>query len=124
MTEIQSFGSIGEDYAASYLQTHGYTILKRNWRYGHLELDLICSDQDQIVFVEVKTRRSNNYGGPEGAITKQKIKNLSKAAQAWLSQNEAWTLSCRFDVICITGSINDFHLEHYPNAFLLCAPSG
>ena len=124
MTAIQSFGSFGEDAASAYLLDEGYQILKRNWRYRHLEIDLICRDQDQIVFVEVKSRRNNDYGGAAAAITKQKIKNLSIAAQAWLTQNNAWALSCRFDVICITGSLRNFTLQHYPDAFLLCAPSG
>lgn len=117
MEAIHALGNFGEESAASYLVNQGFQILNRNWRYAHLEIDLVCRQGDTIVFVEVKTRRRNVRGGPAAAITPQKMRNISMAAQAWLDQKHAWLSPCRFDVICVTGSPDSFSLQHYPDAF-------
>lgn len=110
-------GKLGEERAAEYLLRNGYEILARNWRYGHLELDLVCAFQDSIVFVEVKTRRGASFGGPALAVTPQKQRRLAQAALAWLNITGAWQKPCRFDVICCTGAMGATHLEHIQNAF-------
>lgn len=110
-------GKAGEDAASSYLETNNYTILERNWRYGKLELDIICLKNGSLVFVEVKTRQNNSYGGPEGAITYKKKQRLLKCAMRWINLNSAWQYPARFDVICFTFCGNKTHLEHYRNAF-------
>ena len=91
----------------------GYLILAANWRYGHLEIDLICEKKGQIVFVEVKSRSGFAKGGAIGAITPAKIKKLTRAAQAWLSETESWDKPCRFDVICVTADKGRYRLERY-----------
>lgn len=110
-------GLAGENLAEQYFTRHGYKILGNNWRYGHLELDLICKKNDLIVFVEVKTRSSKKFGGPCAAITRQKIKRLYKAAMAWLQAHDLWDNPCRFDVICLIKNDGQYTLEHYYNAF-------
>lgn len=117
MKKIHALGNFGEEKAAAYLISQGFHVLTRNWRFGHLEIDLICQQRDTIVFVEVKTRSHNMRGDPADAITPQKMRNISKAAQAWLKQEKAWLRPCRFDVVCITGSPDNFFLQHYPDAF-------
>lgn len=112
-----ALGALGEARAASYLQSLGYEILERNWRYGHLEIDLICRQGEYIIFVEIKTRRSGKFGGAAEAVTLQKQKKLIRAASAWLSLTAHWHLSCRFDVVCLTGRPDNFRMEHYANAF-------
>lgn len=112
-------GVAGEDLAARYLADKGFAILCRNWRYGKLELDIVCEDRDCIVFVEVKTRGGHNFGGAAGAINSKKMRNLAIAAQAWLKASGRWENSCRFDVICLTCAGGDFALEHYADAFNL-----
>lgn len=117
-------GASGEDTACNILKNYGYEILERNWRRGHLELDIICSKEGQIIFVEVKTRRSRNHGGPVGAITLAKIKNISLAAQIWLQENCCWEKQCRFDVICLISKDNEYYMEYFPNAFEAVYPVG
>ncbi len=108
---------MGENCAGVYLERRGLKILERNWRFGRLELDLICAEDECIVFVEVKSRRSADFGGPLAAVTDAKQKLLCLAASAWLSANQAWGRPCRFDVLCLLGTGENFQLEHYPNAF-------
>lgn len=110
-------GDQGEKLAAIHLQKHGYEILARNWRNGPLEIDLICRLNQQIIFVEVKTRRSKKYGGPLGAMTQAKKAKLIKAAQSWLEKNEMWSSPCRFDVIALVSNQKSFSMEHIVNAF-------
>lgn len=108
-------GRTGESIAEIVMLANGYTIIDKNWRIGHLELDLICEKGEEVIFVEVKTRSSAKFGGPSGAITPRKTAKLIKAASAWLSLNDAWHRPCRFDVICLTGK-NTYSLEYYYNA--------
>lgn len=110
-------GNCGEDIACSFMLRHGYAILDRNWRFKHLELDIVCEKDNQIIFVEVKTRRTNRLGGPSGAISPQKKEKLLIAAQAWLQAHDAWQKPCRIDIICLVGEHDHFKLEHYANAF-------
>lgn len=110
-------GLAGEKLAASYLEKNGFRLLARNWRFGHLELDLVCEKTGTIIFVEVKTRKNSSFGGAILAVTPKKMQNLSKAAMAWLCDAGRWHQPCRFDIICITGSLASPFLEHYQNAF-------
>ena len=110
-------GRAGEEAAAALLQRAGFTLLDRNWRQGRLELDMVCRDGEELVFVEVKTRRSAGYGGPAGAVTPAKQRVLTRAAQAWLAAHDAWQNPCRFDVVCLLRHGDTFSAEHYPHAF-------
>ena len=110
-------GRIGEDRAAEYLRGQGFRVLARNWRHKALELDLICEDGETLVFVEVKTRSSDRFGGPESAVTLEKQKRLARAARAWLAENHAWQRPCRFDVIAIVRHGDTLNVEHYRHAF-------
>ncbi|MEG2070583.1 MAG: YraN family protein, partial [Bacteroidales bacterium] len=74
--EPQKLGKKGEELAKEYYQNNHYTILESNWRSCHLEIDLIAINQEYIVFCEVKTRSSSNFGKPEQFVTLQKQKNL------------------------------------------------
>ncbi len=117
-----NLGNRGEETAAAYLVQKGFVIIERNWRHGHLEIDLICKDKDSIVFVEVKTRRNRLYGGASYAVSSRKKRNLSRAADAWLSREGDWSSPCRFDVICLTGNSDSFSLQHYTDAFSYVPP--
>lgn len=119
ITRHLAIGSAGENAAARLLEKASMHVLERNWRHGHLELDIVCQDADTIVFVEVKTRSSENWGGPAAGLTGKKKENLIKAARYWLSDHNAWDRPCRFDVICIVrhGDNDTLSAEHIPNAF-------
>ncbi len=123
-----SIGKAGEDAAASYVKAKGMRILHRNWRHGRLELDMICEDGETLVFIEVKTRKSQGITSPTEGISKHKRTTLLRAAKAWLTANDAWHRPCRFDVVGVLYDANDpklkFHVEYYDNAFDLSTAMG
>ncbi|HEX3010675.1 MAG TPA: YraN family protein [Syntrophomonadaceae bacterium] len=112
----KKLGQLGEDIAVSYLTNQGYKILERNYytRYG--EIDIICMQGKIIVFVEVRTKSSLNYGSPEESITPRKIEHLRKAALIYLGAFHLSYEEIRFDVIAIMLADNA-RINHIPNAF-------
>jgi len=100
MTRIQ-LGAIGEALAVDHLTRMGLRILNRNWRCRYGELDVIASDEAKrtLVFVEVKTRTGDGYGGLAHAVTPRKVRRLRRLAGLWLAgQDERWA-AIRIDVI-------------------------
>jgi putative endonuclease len=93
-------GFLGENKPAAYLIDMGYTILFRNWRYKHLEIDLIASKGKCLHIIEVKTRRTPTYGFPEQHIDAQKMQHLKNAAALFQYQYPIWQM-LQFDVIAI-----------------------
>ena len=113
-------GDEGEDLAVELLESKGYTIINRNYRYGKGEIDIIAKDpqEEGLVFIEVKSRNSFEYGSPEEAITKNKIKQLKRIAELYLYENEIKEILCRFDVIAILILPGQKpQIEHFVNAF-------
>lgn len=110
-------GTGGEDIAVDYLQKKGYRILQRNFRFGRGEIDIVAEDGSALVFVEVKTRHSSDYGEPEDAITPGKRKQLRKIALGYIFVHGIDSKECRFDVIAIKYEGTDMHMRHYENAF-------
>jgi putative endonuclease len=94
-------GNKGEAIANNYLLENGYTIVERNWRFKHLEVDIIAHKNDKLHFVEVKTRTNNKFGLPEESISQTKMDRLKRAAEAYLYQHPQW-LKIQFDVMAIT----------------------
>lgn len=116
-TPKRRLGDAGEQAACNLLRQKGYAVLARNWRFGRLELDIVCRDGSTIVFAEVKTRTRGSLALPGEAVDLRKRKSLFKAARAWLARHDAWDAPCRFDVVCVTHSDNSFTAEHIENAF-------
>lgn len=79
-----ALGAYGEDLAASYLVNQGLEIEQRNWRCGQGEVDIVAVDRGELVFCEVKTRRSTRFGHPVEAVTPRKLARLRKLAGLWL----------------------------------------
>src|SRR5512147_2803974 len=96
-------GRSGEDLAAKRLEKLGYRVLERNYSTKQGEIDLIALDRDTIVFVEVKTRTNDAYGAPELAVDLRKQSRMVKAALGYLKQKKLHQMSCRFDVVAISG---------------------
>lgn len=94
-------GNKGEDLACQYLQKQGYKILKRNYRIRGGEIDIVAKDKDYLVFVEVKTRYSHEYGLPVESITPWKIKYLLKTAQFYLQKINWGDKPYRLDIVSI-----------------------
>ena len=95
-------GAWGEGLAAAYLREKGYVILERDWRYGHRDIDIIAQQNDTIVFVEVKTRKSRDFADPVTAVNSQKQFNLLKSITNYLHYKHI-NSPFRFDVITIVG---------------------
>ncbi|MCI4445200.1 MAG: YraN family protein [Candidatus Aminicenantes bacterium] len=112
------FGLWGEELAANYLQNKGYEILQKHFYFHHTEIDLIARDGNYLVFVEVKTRSSADFGRPEESLTERKKHYLRRAAEGYLYLNNLYHLDCRFDVISISfDQFNQPLIEHLENAF-------
>lgn len=110
-------GKAGEGLACHYLEQQGLTLVERNFRCRRGELDLIMRDGDQLVFVEVRSRRKSGYGTPAETITKTKQNRLVRTALYYLQRRRWCSVSCRFDVIAITLGQNEDAVEWIKNAF-------
>jgi putative endonuclease len=116
-------GAWGEKVAASYLRSQGVRTLVKNFRYRRAELDLVCRDRDCLVFVEVKTRRSDRFGTPGEAVTRRKQILLGRAAMAYLRMLDEPPAKVRFDVVEIIGEAPaPPEIRWIANAFDLPAP--
>ena len=110
-------GTRGEDLAAAYLERNGYRILERNYRFDRGEIDLIAKEGNDLVFVEVKARRSSAFGSPQEAVTPQKEEQLRKVAEGYLFEHQIENQACRFDVVAIAYTKGRPDIELIRNAF-------
>lgn len=117
MAAHNELGKEGEKAAVSYLQAHGYTIRHRDWHSGKRDLDIVAEKDHTLVVIEVKTRRNEEYGSPEEAVTGKKIRHIIASTEAYLNKFEI-DLPVRFDVITIVGMETPFRIEHIEDAFL------
>jgi len=109
----RQFGDMGEEIACKYLIDNGYKILDRNVHYSRFcELDIVAQYKKTLVFVEVKTRKSDVFGSPMEAITKTKYENIKKGALNYLSEHPC--NNYRIDVIGITLK-PELKIEHLQN---------
>ena len=95
-------GRWGEEVAAQYLEGKGYQMLERDWRCGHRDIDSIARNAQPVVFVEVKTRRTNDFGEPFEAVGYYKCRNLLAAINHYIKYKRL-DLETRFDVISIVA---------------------
>lgn len=118
---MREIGDEGEELAVAYLESKGYTILERNYHFERAEVDIVAYNNEScIVFTEVKTRSSSNYGEPEEYVDDQKIQNVYKAAEAWIYERKMDGVPVRFDVISILQENNEApDIKHFKNAFTL-----
>ncbi|MBE6535198.1 MAG: YraN family protein [Ruminococcaceae bacterium] len=118
-------GKFGEDSATSYLKKNGYRIVDRNVHVSHNEIDIIARDKTYLVFVEVKTRSTDNslysdYGTPASAVTRSKQLRTLEAARKYLATTKYSRLQPRFDVLEIYIDKNErkvIKINHITNAF-------
>ena len=106
MASHLDIGKEGERLAEVYLVSKGYQMLHRNWRYGRYEIDLIATKNGMLRFIEVKFRSYTQYGKPEEAVTKKKIKSLLQAVDQYLYLNPKHE-DYRLDVLSITQHSSD-----------------
>jgi putative endonuclease len=117
-------GARGEKLAARFLRSRGYKILYRNFkdRRGG-EIDIVCRDDDTLVFVEVKTRATEEFGRPLEAVGREKQMRVSKGGLAWLRLLDNPDVSFRFDVVeVLLPEDGEPRCELIQNAFELSQP--
>ena len=117
MTLRQLKGQAGENAAAAWLERSGMQVVARNWRSGSYELDIVCRDGDELVFVEVRMRGAGSLASPEESMTPAKCRNVIRAARAYLEASGAWDIPCRFDLVCVRGAGANPQLDYYRNVF-------
>ncbi len=111
-------GRIGEDIAAAYLLKQGYHLMARNYHTRYGELDLICRQGDQLVFVEVRTRTGTSYGTPEESLTWRKLKTLRTLVSVYLAANPEVRGKPRIDAVTVLldrQSLTTRQIKHYTN---------
>ena len=112
------FGQVSEMRAEQFLIAKGYRILDRNVRLSIGELDLVADDQGVVVFVEVKGRSTEAFGGALSAVDRRKQAKLSKLVAQYLAQRHWSDKLCRFDVVLVQGQPSaPEQIEHISNAF-------
>ena len=115
----QKFGEKSESIAVSYLKKKGYKIVEQNYRTKLGEIDIIAKEKGTIVFVEVKSRKSKNFGNPKWAVTPQKQRKISMVALQYLKTTRQSNVKARFDVVSIIFSYDNPVIEVIKNAFEL-----
>ncbi len=116
MAQHNELGEKGEFLASRYLEQQGYTILSKNWRTGKLEIDIIAKTKDLIVFVEVKSRSYSEILNPELAVTKKKQRQIIKAANVWIEENDC-ELEARFDIVSVLITSRGDSISHIESAY-------
>jgi putative endonuclease len=101
MSHRQALGAFGETYAAYFLQRQGYRIIARNVRYRVGEIDIVAYHGADLVFIEVKTRQSTDFGLPEDALTPTRLSHLDAAIDAYLDTLEGSPPTYRVEVVAI-----------------------
>ena len=112
-------GRRGELAARIYLILKGYRVRHRNWHGPDGELDLVVERRGELVFVEVKSRRSEAFGGAVAAVDGAKQRRLARLAAAYLSRFGLWDRPCRFDVVAVEGGrgLVGWRIRHLTDAF-------
>lgn len=109
-------GKKGEDIAKKYLENKGYKIIDHNYKTKYSEIDLVCQKDNELVFVEVRTKTNERFGSPEETINKDKIKRLIRAASAYVNRKN-WQGPYRIDVcsVLLNKDLNLNKIQHYEN---------
>lgn len=116
MVSTRELGEIAEGMAQQYVSKLGYKIKATNWYHGHLEVDIIAQDGNELVIIEVKARSGLRYEHPSEAVTNAKMKRIVEAADAYIIEHEI-ELETRFDVITVIFFKQGHELEHFKDAF-------
>jgi len=113
----QALGMSGEDLACAELQRRGYVIVKRRYRTRFGEIDIIAKDGPTTVFIEVKARMTQEFGGAAAAMTRWKQRRIARMAVDYLARQNLHDCPCRFDVVAIDFNESEPRIIVYPNAF-------
>ncbi len=118
MASHNDLGAKGENLAANYLHANGYEVLKRNYRYGRAEVDIVVRKDGILIFVEVKTRSSSQWGDPEDFVSPKKVELFLDAAFHFMQEME-YEGEIRFDILSIIISKHSgVEIKHLKDAFV------
>lgn len=118
----KSIGDFGENSACSFLKHRGYKIIDRNYSDRFGEIDIIVRKGSYVIFVEVKTRKSDDYGNPSDAVDYHKQQRIIKTAQSYIMLNNLDN-DYRFDIVevmykpSVFGGFKTYKINHIENAF-------
>lgn len=116
MAARNDLGKHGEQLAVNYLEAEGMTIIERNWRCRHGEIDVIAEDGPNLVVVEVKTRSSRSHGTALESVGQAKLARLRMLAAKWLTTQPRTFATVRIDVIALERFAGDYSLRHVRGA--------
>lgn len=120
-TARMELGARGEEEACKYLEERGHTVLARNWRHSHLEVDIISLDRSGVHFVEVKTRMAPVSAEPEENVTYAKQRKITAAANAFLHGKRMTgfgDVEVFFDVVSVIFAGEKVEITYFPQAYL------
>jgi len=115
--QAKKVGDWGEQKAIEYLQQQGMTVLARNFRARHGEIDIVAQEGDYLCFIEVKTCRSSSFGDPEAWVTPRKQRRIISAARAYRLQHGLGDIDCRYDIITLRLHNGTLSINHLRDAF-------
>lgn len=116
MADHNDLGNYGEQLALEYVVSKGYKLLETNWMFQHKEIDIIARKHPFIVFIEVKTRRTNYFGEPFTFVNTAKQRLLVKAANAYIEKFDIHE-EARFDIISVLYNDHQKDIQHIEDAF-------
>ena len=120
-TSRTRLGTWGEGLAGRFLQDKGYIILATNYRTSYGEVDIVARDGEELVFVEVRTRRGGSFGAPEESLSKAKVRRLLNTCQEYVQNTAGEDAEWRIDLVCIyLGPGRQVQrIQHLPHAIQL-----
>ena len=116
MYQSHELGKIGENLVEKYLKNINYQVIERNFRCKRGEIDIIAKEKDELVFIEVKTRASMEYGKPAEAVTNQKKKHIYRSAEYYLAMHHKLSAYVRIDVVEVYLYKNKYYIHHIKSA--------
>jgi putative endonuclease len=118
MSDAHDLGKSGEEAAVAYLKKKKFRIIQQGFRFHRGEIDIIASEKDTLVFLEVKTRQNLEFGFPEESVTPLKQQQIRRLAEAYLAANNLHHVPCRFDILSIYYTEKDgYRIHHLQDAF-------
>lgn len=121
-TSKKNLGNLGEDIACRFLLERGQTVLERNWRSGHQEIDIITIDTNGVHFVEVKSRTAPYQSEPQEAIDGKKARNMTRAANSYIRRKYVPAAGelpeVFFDAVAVVFDGGEVKVEYFPQIFI------
>lgn len=102
MAEHNDIGKLGEDLAVKFLEEQGFVIYDRNYNYMKTEVDIVAMIENELHFIEVKTRSNSQFSHPEEAVDHKKRENITKTAKFYLLERQFVTIPAVFDVVAVS----------------------